>query len=133
MEKTPPAAGAQSLKSLTAMQETWVQSLGWGDPLDKEMATHSSILAWENPQTEESGGLQPWGHRESDRTEWASMQEYVHSNVEISGSQFSCLSKRGDFSFLPQCRDIRAWRGQRHHCSSRADLSEWSWVGNRGS
>ena len=40
------------------MQETWVQSLGWEDPLEKEMATHCSILAWENPRTEEPGGLQ---------------------------------------------------------------------------
>ena len=40
---------AQSVKNLTAMQETQVQSLGWEDPLEKEMATHSSILAWEDP------------------------------------------------------------------------------------
>ena len=40
------------------MQETWVQSLGWEDSLEKEMATHSSILAWEIPWTEEPGGLQ---------------------------------------------------------------------------
>ena len=40
------------------MQETWIQSLGGEDPLEKEMATHSSILAWEIPWTEEPGGLQ---------------------------------------------------------------------------
>ena len=39
-------------------QETWVQSLGWGDPLEKEMATHPSILAWEIPRTEQPGGLE---------------------------------------------------------------------------
>ena len=49
---------AQSVKSLPAMQETCVGSLGWEDPLEKEMATHSSILAWEIPWTEEPGGLQ---------------------------------------------------------------------------
>ena len=43
------------------MQETWVQSLGWEDPLEKEMATHSSILTWKIPWTEESGGLQSMG------------------------------------------------------------------------
>ena len=48
---------AQIVKNLPAMQETWVQSLGWEDSLEKEMATHSSILAWEIPRTEESGGL----------------------------------------------------------------------------
>ena len=58
MENHPPAAVAQSLKSQTAMQETWVQSLGWGDPLEKGMATHSSILAWKIPQTKEISGPQ---------------------------------------------------------------------------
>ena len=48
---------AQRLKRLPAMQETWVQSLGREDPLEKEMATHSSILAWRIPWTEEHGGL----------------------------------------------------------------------------
>ena len=52
---------AQRLKCLPAMQETWVRSLGWEDPLEKEMATHSSILAWRIPGTEEPGGLQPTG------------------------------------------------------------------------
>ena len=49
---------AQTVKNLTAMQETQVQSLGWEDPLEKGMATHSSILAWRIPRTEEPGGLQ---------------------------------------------------------------------------
>ena len=49
---------AQRLKSLPAIQETRVRSLGQEDPLEKEMATHSSILAWEIPWTEEPGGLQ---------------------------------------------------------------------------
>ena len=46
------------VKHLLARQETWVQSLGWEDPLEKETATHSSILAWEILGTEEPGGLQ---------------------------------------------------------------------------
>ena len=48
---------AQMVKNLPAMQETKVQSLGWEDPLEEEMATHSSILAWRIPWTEEPGGL----------------------------------------------------------------------------
>ena len=52
---------AQRLKRLPAMQETWVQSLGWEDPLEKEIATHSSILAWKIPWTEEPGRLQCMG------------------------------------------------------------------------
>ena len=52
---------AQRLKHLPAMQETWVQSLGQEDPPEKEMATHSSILAWRIPWTEEPGRLQSMG------------------------------------------------------------------------
>ena len=52
---------AQTVKNLPAMQETCVQSLGWEDPLEKEMATHSSVLAWRIPWTEEPGGLQSMG------------------------------------------------------------------------
>ena len=48
---------AQRFKCLPAIRETWVRSLGWEDPLEKEMATHSSILAWRIPWTEEPGGL----------------------------------------------------------------------------
>ena len=50
------------------MQETWVQFLGWEDTLEKEMATHSSILAWRIPWTEESGRLQSMGSQELDTT-----------------------------------------------------------------
>ena len=49
---------AQTVKNLPAMWETWVQSLGWEDPLEEGMATHSSILAWRIQWTEEPGGLQ---------------------------------------------------------------------------
>ena len=52
---------AQSVKNLPAVQETQVRSLGWEDPLEKEMATHSSILAWKISWTEEPGGLQSMG------------------------------------------------------------------------
>ena len=52
---------AQTVKNLPAMQETWVQSLGQEDPLEKEMATHSSILAWKIPWAEEPGTLQSMG------------------------------------------------------------------------
>ena len=52
---------AQTVKHLPTMPETWVQSLGWEDPLEKEMTTHSSVLAWRIPWTEEPGGLQSMG------------------------------------------------------------------------
>ena len=56
---------AQTVKHLSAMQEIWVLSLGQEDPLEKEMATHSSILAQETPWPEESGGLQSIGSQKS--------------------------------------------------------------------
>ena len=56
---------AQMVKIPPAMWESWVGTLGWGDPLEKEMATHSSILAWEIPWTEECGRLQSMGSQKS--------------------------------------------------------------------
>ena len=60
---------AQMVKTLTAMQEAWVQSLGGEDPLEKGMPTHSSVLAWRIPWTEKTGRLCPWGCQELDTTE----------------------------------------------------------------
>ena len=56
-----PTLVAQLVKNPPVMQETWVQSLGWEDPLEKETATHSSILAWRIPWTEKPGRLQSVG------------------------------------------------------------------------
>ena len=57
------------VKNLSALRETWVQFLGWEDPLEKGMTTHSSILAWRIPWTEKSGGLQLTRLRRLDITE----------------------------------------------------------------
>ena len=54
---------AQRVKNLPTVHETGVRSLGWEDPLEKEMATHSNTLAWEIPWTEEPVGYSPWGRR----------------------------------------------------------------------
>ena len=59
---------AEMVNDLPALQETWVPSLGWEDSLEKGMATHSRILAWRIPWTEEPGGLQSQGVAESDTT-----------------------------------------------------------------
>ena len=56
------------VKNPSVMQEIWVPSLGQEDPLEKGMTTHSSILAWEIPWTEEPGGYSPWGRKESAMT-----------------------------------------------------------------
>ena len=60
---------AQTIKNLPAMWETWVPSLGREDPLDKEMATHSSVLSWRIPWTEKPVNYSPRGHKELDMTE----------------------------------------------------------------
>ena len=60
---------AQRVKYLSTMRETWIRSWGQEDPLEKEMAIHSSIIAWKIPWTEEPGRLQSMGRKESDMTE----------------------------------------------------------------
>ena len=57
------------VKCLPAMRETWVQSLGWEEPLEKAMTPHSSTLAWKSPWTEDPGRLQSMGSQGSDTTE----------------------------------------------------------------
>ena len=75
------------VKNLPVMQETWVRSLGWEDPLEKGMATQSSILAWRIPWTEEP--LCPWGHKESDKTEQPPHTHMVVFMCRVQTSQSS--------------------------------------------
>ena len=70
---------AQTVKRLSAMQETWVQSLGWEDPLEKEMAAPSSILAWEIPWTVEPGRLLSMGSQRV-RHDWATSVHFFTSS-----------------------------------------------------
>ena len=69
------------------MQETQVRSLGWEDPLEKEMVTRSSFFAWEIPWTEQPGRLQSMGLQKSDTT-WQ-LNYYKSSNIKFSSVQFS--------------------------------------------
>ena len=81
---------AQRVKHLPAMPETWVRSLGQEDPLEKEMATHSSILAWRIPWMEEPGRLQSKGRKEST---WLS--DFTHSLTEnAQNCQRICCSSQ---------------------------------------
>ena len=80
---------AQMVRNLSAMQEPWVWSLGWKDPLEKEMATHSNTLAWRIPWTEESGGLWSTGSQRI-RHDWAT---FIHSVIQ-------CLFFSGLFYFV---------------------------------
>ena len=72
---------AQLVKNLPAFRETWVWSLGQEDPLEKGMATHSSILTWEIPCSEEPGGLQTMGSQELDMTEWLTVSISVFHTI----------------------------------------------------
>ena len=64
------------------MQEIWVRSLGWEDPLEEEMATHSSILSWKIPWTEESGGLQSMGSQRVGHDLAAKQQQQMAISLE---------------------------------------------------
>ena len=76
----------QRLKPLTAMQETWVRSLGQEDPLEKEMAMHSSILAWRIPWTEGPGGLQSTGSQR------VGLSNFTHSLTHLHRGRLSFFS-----------------------------------------
>ena len=71
---------AQTVKCLPAMWETWVQSLGWEDPLEKEMAAHSSTLAWKIPWMEEPGRLQSMGSQRVRHDGASSLFFIIHSS-----------------------------------------------------
>ena len=116
-------------------QEMWVRSLGWEDPMQKEMATHSNILAWRIPWTEELGGLQ---FMESQRVgyDWACTRTHAHTHAsgfgrdawsrgpgrgEGSGGNWS--SYPGDWSSM-SLRKSR-WEGWKVVCGGRGAHSEW--------
>ena len=78
---------AQLVKNPPAMWETWVRSLGGQDPLEKEITTHSGILAWRIPWTEEPAGLQSMGSQRADMTEQVSTQHTHTSSVCVQFSE----------------------------------------------
>ena len=79
------------VKLLPAMRETWVRSLGWEDPLEKEMATHSSTLAWKIPWTEEPGRLQSMG-----------LQRVGHDWATLPFTLPSVISNSKVFKYVPK-------------------------------
>ena len=80
---------AETVKNLPVMQEMLIRSLGWEDPLEKEMATHSSILAWRIHEYRRLAGYSPWGHQELDITERLSRQTDKRASLELDFSKFS--------------------------------------------
>ena len=144
---------AQTVKNLPVMQETQVLSLGQEDPLEKEMATHSSILAWRIPWTEEPGGLQSVGSQKVGQ-DWATNTQYVtHSPLFcwvlifvlplhkyvfltslLSGSAWpesrnSCLSGPPELSCPGSLEALEAGDSPGHSCSTSAPgkspLTKW--------
>ena len=85
--KNPPA-----MQEMEEMEEIRVGSLGWEDPLEEEMATHSSILAWRIPWTEEPGRYSPWGHKQLGRTEQRSGSSSGDTARPKAGSEFGPLN-----------------------------------------
>ena len=69
LEQVRVSLVAQTVNNPPAVQETWVRSMGWKDPLEEDMANHFIILAWRIPMDTVLVGYSPWDHKESDMTE----------------------------------------------------------------
>ena len=82
---------AQMVKCLSTMWETWVRALGWEDPLEKDMAIHSSTIAWKIPWTEEPGRLQSMGSQRV-RHDWATSLSLSISPFPVPGNHSSTFS-----------------------------------------
>ena len=89
MSICPTFLVAQTVKHLPAMQDTWVQSLGWEDPLEEEMATHPSTLAWKIPWRRSVVGYSPWGRKELDTTERLHFHFFLSPSPAVSTKPFS--------------------------------------------
>ena len=105
---------AQRVKRLPAMQKTWVQSLGQEDPLEKEMATHSSTLAWKIPWTEKPGSLQSMGLTKS-RTR---LSDFTHSLTCEREALVAVM-------FSKQCALLRDCRGSRAGAGGDTPAEPW--------
>ena len=115
---------AQTVKSLPAMQESWIWSLGPEDPLEKEMATHFSTLAWKIPQTEEPGGLQSIGSPR-DRVATLSFFQWMISENKFKRKTWHSSYWQSDIPWvkiitykkLPQKQFTFKWHGLKiHYC-----------------
>ena len=113
--------GGSLVKNLRAKQEMWVQSLSWEDPLEKEMATHSSILAWKIPWTVETDGLESRGSQESDMTSElnSSSKRLVVSHPRKSSAMTSkilSIISYIDFDTLISVLKLIPFRAPTCHC-----------------
>ena len=94
LQKTRASLVAQMVKCLPAMWETWVQSLGWEDPVEKEMATHSSTLAWNIPWTDEPDRLQSMGSQRVGH-DWTT--SLTHSNSLMHPCHYKPFYMKSNF------------------------------------
>ena len=100
---------AQTVKHLPAMRETQVRSLGGEDPLEKEMATHSSILAWKFHEWRSLVGYSPWGRKELDMTWVTSLSFFLMKNKQTKKRGFLCFFFQLEISELQFCFFLRFW------------------------
>ena len=117
---------AQRVKRLPAMQETWVQSLGREDPLEKEMATHSSVLAWRIPWMEEPGGLPSTGSQRVGQDQATNTFTRTYGGLPwwLSGKESACQCSRHEFD--PWSRKIPHAVGQLTPCATATEPVLWS-------
>ena len=119
------------------MQETWVWSLGWEDPLDKGMATHSSILAWRTSWKGSLAGNSAWGRKESDMTEWLtpSLTFHVESLWLLFWQNFSntLLFLEGSIGYHSQSSWFKGAQSQLQGMSTWPTPVSGVWFWNLGS
>ena len=111
---------AQMVKNLLAMQEMWVRSLDQEDPLEEEMATHSSILAWEIPWKRSLVGYSPWGHKRV-RHDWAT-NTFTFVSCSWEGAIVYHLLQ---FDFINIYWELTMWRMPCWACWGRHDITSW--------
>ena len=116
--------GCSDCKALPTMWETWVQSLGWEDLLEKEMATHSSVLAWKTPRAEEPGGLQSKGLQRVG-SDWVTSLNYGGSN-EDNGDLLQKVPCR-------YCCTLCLWPWRRPPLTHTSAGDSWTLMGKSGS
>ena len=104
------------------MWETWVQSLGPEDPLEKEMATHSHILAWRIPWTEELGGLQSMGRKE--RTWLSDFTFFLPPNSHFMCSEYECSGPSGMVSQSHSLNFAEDWQSDKGKKTEKKGASE---------
>ena len=119
---------AQVVKNLPIVRETQVWSLGWEDPLEKEMATHSSILAWEIPRTEEPGGLQSMRSQRVGH-DWVNKDNNISTEGERQkvcvGRYLSCKKSKIQF-YLKWSVRVWLWRAKQGMAHRSGP---WCWLG----